>query len=135
MLAVVDTATDDLDAVLDAGPRLLVLLTHVRHLGNAGTVIRGADAAGADAVLVSEASVDVHASKVVRATAGSLFHLPVVTGLGSPRPCSGCGRTASAPTPPTVRAPSRCPTPTCRCRTAGSWATTVGAPRRRARRL
>ena len=81
VLAVVDTATDDLDAVLDAGPRLLVLLTHVRDPGNAGTVIRGADAAGADAVLVSEASVDVHASKVVRSTAGSLFHLPVVTGL------------------------------------------------------
>jgi TrmH family RNA methyltransferase len=36
---------------------------------------------GADAVLVSEASVDVHAPKVVRSTAGSLFHLPVVTGL------------------------------------------------------
>ena len=80
-LAVVDTATGDLDAVLDAGPRLLVLLTHVRDPGNAGTVIRGADAAGADAVLVSEASVDVHSSKVVRSTAGSLFHLPVVTGL------------------------------------------------------
>jgi len=81
VLAVVDTATDDLHAVLDAGPRLLVLLTHVRDPGNAGTVIRGADAAGADAVLVSQASVDVHSPKVVRSTAGSLFHLPVVTGL------------------------------------------------------
>jgi TrmH family RNA methyltransferase len=81
VLAVVDTATDDLATVLDAAPRLLVLLTHVRDPGNAGTVIRGADAAGADAVLVSEASVDVHSSKVVRSTAGSLFHLPVVTGL------------------------------------------------------
>ena len=80
-LAVVDTAAGELGAVLDAGPRLLVLLTHVRDPGNAGTVIRGADAAGADAVLVSEASVDVHSSKVVRSTAGSLFHLPVVTGL------------------------------------------------------
>jgi len=81
VLAVVDTAAGELGAVLDAGPRLLVLLTHVRDPGNAGTVIRGADAAGADAVLVSEASVDVHSSKVVRSTAGSLFHLPVVTGL------------------------------------------------------
>ena len=81
VLAVVDTTTDDLDAVLDAGPRLLVLLTHVRDPGNAGTVIRGADAAGADAVLVSAASVDVFSPKVVRSTAGSLFHLPVVTGL------------------------------------------------------
>ena len=70
-----------LAAVLDAHPRLLVLLTNVRDPGNAGTVIRGADAAGADAVLVSSASVDIHSSKVVRSTAGSLFHLPVVTGL------------------------------------------------------
>ncbi len=81
VLAVVDTATADLATVLDAAPRLLVLLTHVRDPGNAGTVIRGADAAGADAVLVSAASVDVHSPKVVRSTAGSLFHLPVVTGL------------------------------------------------------
>jgi RNA methyltransferase, TrmH family len=70
-----------LAAVLASHPRLLVLLTNVRDPGNAGTVIRGADAAGADAVLVSDASVDVHSSKVVRSTAGSLFHLPVVTGL------------------------------------------------------
>ncbi len=70
-----------LDTVLAAGPRLLVLLTNVRDPGNAGTVIRGADAAGADAVLVSESSVDVFGPKVVRSTAGSLFHLPVVTGL------------------------------------------------------
>ena len=63
------------------GSRLLVLHTHVRDPGKAGTVIRGADAAGADAVLVSGASVDVHSPKVVRSTAGSLFHLPVVTEL------------------------------------------------------
>lgn len=70
-----------LEDVLARRPRLLVLLTSVRDPGNAGTVIRGADAVGADAVLVSEASVDVHAPKVVRSTAGSLFHVPVVTGL------------------------------------------------------
>ena len=51
---------------------------NVRDPGNAGTVIRGADAAGADAVVVSDASVDVYNGKVVRSTAGSLFHLPVV---------------------------------------------------------
>jgi TrmH family RNA methyltransferase len=79
--AVCRMLTASLDDVLAAGPRLLVLLTNVRDPGNAGTVIRGADAAGADAVLVSDASVDVYAPKVVRSTAGSLFHLPVVTGL------------------------------------------------------
>ncbi len=81
LAAVCRVVTTSLDDVLAARPRLLVLLTNVRDPGNAGTVIRGADAAGADAVLVSEASVDVHAPKVVRSTAGSLFHLPLVTGL------------------------------------------------------
>ena len=81
LAAVCRVAPAALEDVLAAGPRLLVLLTHVRDPGNAGTVIRGADAAGADAVLVSESSVDVHGPKVVRSTAGSLFHLPVVTGL------------------------------------------------------
>jgi TrmH family RNA methyltransferase len=81
LAAVCRTGTATLDEVLASRPRLLVLLTNVRDPGNAGTVIRGADAAGADAVLVSDASVDVHSPKVVRSTAGSLFHLPLVTGL------------------------------------------------------
>lgn len=70
-----------LEEVLAAGATLLVVLAHVRDPGNAGTVIRAADAAGADAVLVTDASVDVLSPKVVRSTAGSTFHLPVVTGL------------------------------------------------------
>ncbi|HEY3535171.1 MAG TPA: RNA methyltransferase [Pedococcus sp.] len=79
--AVCRVVRSSLETVLAGRPRLLVLLSHVRDPGNAGTVIRGADAAGADAVLVTDASVDVFAPKVVRSTAGSLFHLPVVTGL------------------------------------------------------
>ncbi len=79
--AVVDWAPATLEQVLATSPRLLVLLTHVRDPGNLGTLVRGADAAGADAVLVSAASVDLTSPKVVRSTAGSLFHLPVVTGL------------------------------------------------------
>jgi len=71
----------DLDSVLVAHPRLLVILTNVRDPGNAGTVIRGADAAGADAVLLSDSSVDIYNPKVVRSSVGSLFHLPIVTGL------------------------------------------------------
>jgi len=82
--AVCRTLETGLEAVLAARPRLLTVLTNVRDPGNAGTVIRGADAAGADAVLVSDASVDVYNPKVVRSTAGSLFHLPVVTGLPVP---------------------------------------------------
>jgi TrmH family RNA methyltransferase len=68
-----------LDAVLvDLPPDALVcVLTNVRDPGNAGTVIRGADAAGADAVILSDASVDIYNSKVVRSTVGSLWHLPI----------------------------------------------------------
>jgi len=61
-------------------PRLLTACAQVRDPGNAGTVIRAADAAGAQGVLLSSGSVDVHNPKVVRSTAGSLFHLPVATG-------------------------------------------------------
>jgi RNA methyltransferase, TrmH family len=55
-----------------------VVLVNVRDPGNAGTVLRTADAAGADGVIFSDASVDPYNSKCVRATAGSLFHLPLV---------------------------------------------------------
>jgi RNA methyltransferase, TrmH family len=61
-------------------PRLVVLLANVRDPGNAGTVLRTADAAGADGVVFSDASVDPYNGKCVRASAGSLFHLPVVVG-------------------------------------------------------
>ena len=61
-----------------AAPRLVVILASVRDPGNAGTVLRTADAAGADGVIFAGASVDPYNSKCVRATAGSLFHLPLV---------------------------------------------------------
>jgi len=81
VLAVCQPVDVRLDAVLDTGPQLLMILTNVRDPGNAGTVIRAADAAGADAVLLSDSSVDIYNPKVVRSTAGSLFHLPIVTGV------------------------------------------------------
>jgi TrmH family RNA methyltransferase len=60
--------------------RLGVILDEVQDPGNAGTVIRAADAAGADAVALTSGSVDPYNPKVVRATTGSLFHLTVATG-------------------------------------------------------
>jgi TrmH family RNA methyltransferase len=72
---------DALAAVLAARPRLVAVLAQVRDPGNAGTVIRVADAAGADAVVVAGDSVETTNPKVVRSTAGSLFHLPVVSGV------------------------------------------------------
>jgi RNA methyltransferase, TrmH family len=66
---------------LSRAPRLVVFCAQVRDPGNLGTVIRCADAFGADAVLVSRDSVDVYNAKAVRATTGSLFHLPVTIGV------------------------------------------------------
>ena len=80
ILAVCRFLDVELADVLDAGPRLLAVLCEVRDPGNAGTVLRAADAAGADAVILSSSSVDIYNPKAVRSTAGSIFHLPVVLG-------------------------------------------------------
>jgi TrmH family RNA methyltransferase len=66
-----------LDDVLSGAPRLLAVCADVRDPGNAGTVIRCADAAGAGGVLLTGSSVDPYNGKVVRASAGSLFHVPL----------------------------------------------------------
>lgn len=84
VLAVAVPAEHTLAEVLTPATRLVAVLAHVRDPGNAGTVIRAADAAGADVVVLTERSVDPYNPKVVRSTAGSLFHLPVVTGVGLP---------------------------------------------------
>jgi TrmH family RNA methyltransferase len=68
------TAVKDIFA---ASPRLIAVLEEVRDPGNAGTIIRAADAAGADAVILTGRAVDLYNPKVVRSTTGSLFHLPV----------------------------------------------------------
>lgn len=69
------------EEILAGRPRLVAVLAHVRDPGNAGTVLRCADAAGADAVVLTDASVDLYNPKSVRASVGSLFHLPVAVGV------------------------------------------------------
>lgn len=68
----------ELDAVLSDSPKLLVVCAEIRDPGNAGSVIRAADAAGADAVIFVGDSVDPWNPKAVRASVGSLFHVPIV---------------------------------------------------------
>jgi TrmH family RNA methyltransferase len=60
------------------------VLHEVRDPGNAGTIVRSADAAGTDGVVFTSSSVDVYNPKTVRASAGSIFHLPVVRGVSTP---------------------------------------------------
>lgn len=74
----VDVALDTLTQ-----PACVAVLHEVRDPGNAGTVLRSADAAGADAVVFTGSSVDAYNPKTVRASAGSLFHVPLVRGVGT----------------------------------------------------
>jgi TrmH family RNA methyltransferase len=69
-----------LDAAFEAargGVGLVAICADVRDPGNAGTLLRTADAMGADAVVLAGHSVDAYNPKTVRASVGSLFHLPV----------------------------------------------------------
>lgn len=63
-----------------AGAGLVVVMVDVRDPGNAGTVLRTADAAGVDAVVCCGGTVDPYNPKTVRSSAGSLFHVPLVLG-------------------------------------------------------
>jgi len=63
--------------LLETPRRLVALCADVRDPGNAGTVVRCADAAGADAVVLAGSSVDAYNPKTVRASVGSLFHVPL----------------------------------------------------------
>ncbi len=66
-----------LKEVFSLKPQLVVILEEIRDPGNLGTIIRVADAAGADAVILTGRTVDLYNPKVVRSTTGSLFHLPI----------------------------------------------------------
>ncbi|MFW6091209.1 MAG: TrmH family RNA methyltransferase [Actinomycetota bacterium] len=79
LVAVCRSVTVGLDDAVPAGSTLVTVLAEVRDPGNAGTVIRCSDAAGADALILTAGSVDPQGGKSVRASAGSLFHLPVAT--------------------------------------------------------
>ncbi|HEY5357341.1 MAG TPA: RNA methyltransferase [Streptosporangiaceae bacterium] len=81
LLAVCRFIDVPLAQLTDSRPQLVAILANVRDPGNAGTVLRTADAAGAQGVIFTAASVDPYNSKCVRSSAGSLFHLPVVVGV------------------------------------------------------
>ncbi len=80
IVAVARQAPTSLKDVFAAAPKLLAICEEVRDPGNLGTIIRAADAAGADAVILTGRTVDPYNPKVVRATTGSLFHVPVAVG-------------------------------------------------------
>jgi TrmH family RNA methyltransferase len=81
LIAVCAALDVSLAQALASTPRLVAILVEASDPGNAGTILRTADAAGAGAVLFTGDSVDPYNGKAVRASAGSLFHLDVVSGL------------------------------------------------------
>jgi TrmH family RNA methyltransferase len=78
LLAVAPYVDVSLNEIAD--PQRVMVLVDVRDPGNAGTVLRTAEAAGIDGVVFCNGSVDIFNPKCVRASAGSLFHVPVVRG-------------------------------------------------------
>jgi TrmH family RNA methyltransferase len=90
VIAICVQRTADLPSVLATRPELLLCCDRVRDPGNAGTMIRCADAFGADAVLLSVGSVDPYNPKTVRASTGSLFHLPIVPELDLAEAVAAC---------------------------------------------
>lgn len=88
VVAVCRMAGSSLSDVLAHAPALVAVCASIRDPGNAGTVIRTADAAGAAGVVFAGDSVDPYNGKVVRASVGSLFHLPVVTGVSLGAACA-----------------------------------------------
>ncbi len=88
-----------LEELLEPTPRLVAVCADVRDPGNAGTVIRCADAAGAGGVVLAGDSVDLYNGKTVRATVGSLFHLPLAVhrdAAAAVRALQGAGLTVLA---------------------------------------
>jgi TrmH family RNA methyltransferase len=78
-LAIVAIPDDvPIDSLLSAAS-FVVVLDRVGDPGNLGTILRSAEAAGADMVVLTPGSVDPYNPKVVRSSAGALFHVPVVT--------------------------------------------------------
>jgi TrmH family RNA methyltransferase len=72
-----DVTVESALATARGGSSLLAICADVRDPGNAGTIVRTADALGADAVVLAGRSVDPYNAKSVRASVGSLFHLPI----------------------------------------------------------
>jgi TrmH family RNA methyltransferase len=99
VVAVCRTLDVPLEDALEDRPSLVAVCADIRDPGNAGTVIRCADAAGAGAVVVTGDSVDVYNGKAVRASVGSLFHLPVAVRrdpVGTVEALRGAGLTVLA---------------------------------------
>lgn len=79
ILLVMEAARSSLSALPAEGNPLFVVLDRIQDPGNVGTIIRTADAAGCSGVIALDGTADLFSDKTVRASMGSVFHLPLVT--------------------------------------------------------
>ncbi|MFP7365478.1 RNA methyltransferase [Corynebacterium callunae] len=77
IFALCDDVMWSVGKAINGQPRLVSVPVETREPGNAGTLIRVSDSVGADAVVFAGETVDPQGAKAVRASAGSLFHIPV----------------------------------------------------------
>ncbi len=81
IFCVVQQKKYDLEAILGQKKQLIVVICEGQDPGNVGTIIRTCDWFGIETILLSKGSVELHNSKVIRSTMGSIFHLLVVEGI------------------------------------------------------
>ena len=81
ILSICEIGKSDFNNLKLTGKSKFIYLHEIQDPGNAGTILRSADAMGIDAVITSPGSVDMYSPKVVRATAGSLWHIPLYSGI------------------------------------------------------
>ena len=81
ILAVCTIPSRPIEGLKLSGHSKFIFLSEIQDPGNAGTIIRSADAFGIQAVITSPGSVDIYSPKVVRSTAGSLWHIDVFEGI------------------------------------------------------
>lgn len=81
LAAVADIPESREPSALMHGAQLVIAVAELSDPGNLGTIVRTADAVGAAAVLIGKGSAELYSPKVIRSTAGSVFHVPCVTGL------------------------------------------------------
>lgn len=91
LVAVCSLQETTLSEVLVESPRLVAVAVEISEPGNAGTLIRVADAMGADAVVLAGNSVDPYNGKCLRASAGSIFAVPVVSEPDAPTAVAALG--------------------------------------------
>ncbi|WP_425448189.1 23S rRNA (guanosine(2251)-2'-O)-methyltransferase RlmB [Dethiothermospora halolimnae] len=78
IICVLNMENRSLDSVLKKKDNFLILLDNLQDPGNLGTIIRTADAMGANGVVVTKGCVDIYNPKVIRSTMGSVFHVPII---------------------------------------------------------